>query len=357
MTQPTRFAIVGAGWRAEFYFRIAQRLPSRMSLVGVVARRTERAAQIRKNWNLRTYSTLDDLLAHESPEFVVTCVPWDQNPGLVRELAQRGMPVLSETPPAAEIMDMAHLWKLAQEGARVQVAEQYTRQPHHAARLAFIERGLLGTVSQAQVSACHGYHGTSLIRHYLGIDMEPVSIRATSFQAPLIAGPGRDGPPTEERTTQSQQTIAWLSFPEKLGVYDFSGDQYFSWVRNERLLVRGERGEIIDQSASYLEAFDRAFNTTFRREVAGANGNLEGHHLKGITAAGQCFYVNHTAPARLSDDEIAIASLLVEMGSYIDGGPEPYSLAQACQDRYLDLLIARAVETGETVVSQPQPWQ
>jgi len=356
MTQPTRFAIVGAGWRAEFFFRIAQRLPERLSLVGVVARRPERAAQLWEDWGLRAYANLDDLQAHESPAFVVTCVPWDQNPGLVRELAQRGMPVLSETPPASERDGLASLYGLVQNGARIQVAEQYTRQPHHAARLAFVEQGFLGAVSQAQVSACHGYHGTSLIRHYLGIDMEPVTVRATNFSAPLIAGPGRDGPPTEERTTQSQQTIAWLRFPGKLGVYDFSGDQYFSWIRNERLLVRGARGEIIDQSASYLQAFDRPINTTFRRQVAGVNGNLEGHHLKGITAAGRWCYVNPTAPARLSDDEIAIASLLLEMGAYVDGGPEPYPLAQACQDRYLDLLIARAVETGESVESWPQPW-
>jgi len=190
----------------------------------------------------------------------------------------------------------------------------------------------------------------------LGIDMAPVAVRAISFEAPLVAGPGRDGPPAEERTAQSQQTIAWLDFPDRLGIYDFGGDQYFSWVRNERLLVRGERGEIIDQSATYLERFDRPIKTTFCREVAGANGNLEGHHLKGITAAGRWLYVNPTAPARLSDEEVAIASLLLEMGAYVDGGTEPYPLAQACQDRYLDMLIARAVETGEIVESQPQPW-
>ena len=355
--QPIRFAIVGTGWRAEFYFRIAKALPERLALVGVVSRRPARARQVHEEWGLPTYGTLDELLRAVSPAFVITCVPWVANPPLVRELAGRGIPVLAETPPATDIDGLAALWRLSHEGARIQVAEQYIYQPHHAARLAFVRKGMLGTVSQAQVSACHGYHGVSLIRHYLGIDMEPVSVRAHSFRAPLVGGPEREGPPNEELVKESEQTIAWLQFPKKLGVYDFSGDQYRSWIRNERVLVRGERGEIINQSASYLERYDTPINTVFRRESAGENGNLEGFYLKGITAGGHWLYRNPVAPARLSDDEIAIASVLIGMGAYVQGGSEPYPLAQACQDRYLDILIARAVESGELIESESQPWQ
>lgn len=44
------------------------------------------------------------------------------------------------------------------------------------------------------------------------------------------------------------------------------------------------------------------------------------------------------------------------MAAYAHGGDPIYSLAEACQDRYLDILAARAAETGQPVRSQPQPW-
>jgi len=61
-------------------------------------------------------------------------------------------------------------------------------------------------------------------------------------------------------------------------------------------------------------------------------------------------------PARLYDDEIAIASCLVKMADYASGGPSFYSLAEASQDHYLGMLIERAVATGETIESETQPW-
>ena len=36
-------------------------------------------------------------------------------------------------------------------------------------------------------------------------------------------------------------------------------------------------------------------------------------------------------PAELSDDEIAVADLLLRMADYVNGGEVAYSLAEACQ--------------------------
>ena len=44
------------------------------------------------------------------------------------------------------------------------------------------------------------------------------------------------------------------------------------------------------------------------------------------------------------------------MRVYVGGGPDVYSLAEASQDNYLQLAIRRAVETGEAVRTEPQPW-
>jgi hypothetical protein len=357
MSQPIHFAIVGGGWRTAFYLRIVRALPELFILDGLVVRDASKGLSLEKKWNVPTFRCVPDLLANCSPEFVVTSVSWEPNPTLIEQLAAYPLPILSETPPAPDLQRLRHLAELVKGGARIQVAEQYIYQPHHAARLAMIASGALGKVSEAQVSICHGYHGISLMRHFLGIGYENAHITARSFKSALIEGPGRDGPPTKEHLTTSHQVLAWFDFGDKLGIYDFAGDQYFSWVRGQRLLVRGERGEVADMQASYLLNYTTPMTINFERQVAGANGNLEGNYLKGITGSGKWWYRNPFIPATLSDEELAIATTLVKMGSYARGEDVgPYSLAEACQDRYFDLMMEQALHTGQSISTETQPW-
>jgi hypothetical protein len=95
---------------------------------------------------------------------------------------------------------------------------------------------------------------------------------------------------------------------------------------------------------------------TLQRENAGENGNLEGYYLKGILAGSEWAYVNPFVPGRLTDDEIAIATCLDRMAAYAQGGPDFYSLPEACQDNYLSLMMANAVRSGEKVKTEPQAW-
>ena len=56
-------------------------------------------------------------------------------------------------------------------------------------------------------------------------------------------------------------------------------------------------------------------------------------------------------PARLSDDEIAIATCLESMKRYLETGKSFYSLAEASQDHYLSLMIEEAARSGRTLES------
>jgi hypothetical protein len=172
-----------------------------------------------------------------------------------------------------------------------------------------------------------------------------------------VAGPDRWGVlPEQERIASSRQVIATLDFGGKLGVYDFTGDQYFSWVRAPRVLVRGERGEIAGDTLRYLVDHRTPVEITLRRVNAGENGNLEGYYLKGILAGDEWVYRNPFAPARLTDDEIAVGTCLERMAAYAVGGPAFYGLSQGSQDHYLGLMIAEAVQSGGPVVATRQPW-
>lgn len=355
-----RFGIVGgAGWRSEFFLRIVRELSDRFEVTGMVVRDPEKGRALEGQWDVPTFRDVEELLGSKASDtdFVIVSVPRKAAPGIVRQLAARDMPVLCETPPAETVEGMVELYKVVGREARIQIAEQYPYQPDHAARLEVVRSGKLGEISSAQVQAAHDYHGIVLMRKFLGIGFEDAAIRASTFVSPLVGGPGRDGPPAEEQVVKSTQTIAMFDFGGKIGVYDFTGDQYFSWIRSPRLLVRGDRGEINDMHVRWLQDYRTPLEAQLLRLDAGHGGNLEGFHLKGILCGSEYVYRNPFAPGRLADDEIAIADCFARMADYAAGRSEGfYGLAEACQDHYLGLMMHQAAETGETVRTSPQVW-
>lgn len=354
----TNFAIVGGGWRSKFYLRIARALPSQFKVCGMVVRDESRGEIIENDWGVDTYRNIDQLLNDKKPEFVVVAVSWPAAPKISIELAKRNTAILSETPPAPDLEGLIELYNLLQKyDARYQVAEQYHLQPLHAARIKIAKSGLLGEqIKQVQISVCHDYHAVSLIRKFLNIKFENVKISAQKYESPLIAGPDFKGAPKREQQKVSEQIIASLNFGDKIALYDFSDDQYFSWIRDLRLLVRGERGELNNKKVKYLKDFKTPIEFDLKRMNAGEDGNLEGYYLKGILAGENWIYKNPFIPGRITDDEIAIAGCLKKMSSFVQGGEEFYSFAEAAQDHYLSLLIKESINKNKAVESSQQPW-
>jgi hypothetical protein len=288
--------------------------------------------------------------------FVVVSVPWDPTPEIIKDLVKRGIPVLSETPPAPTLEALIDLYQSVGANAKIQIAEQYQYQPIHAARIHLANSGLLGKVTQTQMSVAHGYHGTCLMRKLLGINFENAEIIGRQFKSPIVSGPDRSGAPEREEVVESNQELAILSFQGKLGVFDFTGDQYFSWIRSNRVLVRGELGEIVNNEVCYLKDYKTPISVSLKRHNAGEDGNLEGFSHKGITLGDNWLYTNPFFLARLSDDEIAVATCLQKMWEYVNGGQEFYGLAEASQDHYLGMMIQQAIETKETLKTKTQIW-
>jgi predicted dehydrogenase len=265
--------------------------------------------------------------------------------------------VLVETPAAVDHAALLAIWELVEQGLRIHVAEQYLYQPLHAARLALIASGRIGAVSSARVSTAHGMHGISLMRKFLGIGFEDATIRARQFTAPVVQGAGRAGPPAEEQVVPSVQTLAEFDFGSKLGLFDFTDIQYWSYVRSHRIVVRGERGEIADSEVRYILDYKTPVVETLHRRDRGQGGDLDGYYLDSILLGSETIYTNPYWRARLMDDEVAIATALEKMSAYVrDEDPGPYSFAEGAQDQYLSLLMAEAAKTGEAVKTARQPW-
>ncbi len=66
---------------------------------------------------------------------------------------------------------------------------------------------------------------------------------------------------------------------------------------------------------------------------------LDGHHLGAVKKLNA---VNAFAEAGLSDDEAAVASLLIRMKAYVDTQTEAYPMQEALYDAYLSILMEKA---------------
>ena len=352
--KPIPFSIVGTGWRAEFYLRVARKYPDRFVAVGLVSRGNK---AIESKFSVKTYPTIDSLLNAEKPSFVVTSLPWDMNPLAIKKLVAEGMPVLSETPPAPDHKAMLDLCSFVRaKRGRVQVAEQVHLRPHHQAQAQLVASGRLGQVHEVVVSVSHGYHGISLMRRLLGVAFENATISGTQFNSTMIEGPGRAGPPKKKKLVPTTRDFYFFNFGNKLGVVDFTGAQYFGWIRSEHLQVRGTHGELVNDQVSCLRDFRTPLQFPLTRVAEGQCGNLNPPRLVGYQAAGKWLYRNPFGPEGAMDDEIAIGELLTRMDTYVRSGKDFYPLAEGCQDHYLWLLAQKACRTGRKITSEIQPW-
>ncbi|GAA2587126.1 hypothetical protein GCM10010435_76700 [Winogradskya consettensis] len=342
----TTFVTVGAGWRSQMFWRIAEGLDG-VDCVGAVVR-TPRELPV------PAYGSLAEVDA----DFVVSAVSWEANPGVITEAVGRGLPVLAETPPAKDAAALRELWTAVGESGLVQVAEQYLLMPAHAARQAAVRAGLIGTPSQVQVSSTHLYHAVAMIRGLLGAGHGPVAVRATSTTAPLVNPLTRDGWTGDADPQPAETLIATLDFGDGLsGLYDFTDNQWHNQLRFRRLLVRGSHGELRDDEIVRLTAPRTVVRTPLVRRQTGYDLDLDGFDTDTITLGGDVLYRNPYPGRRWSDEEIAIATLLDATAAWVRGeGPPPYPLAEGAQDHLIALAVQESAETDRTVTTTVESW-
>lgn len=370
---PFRFALVAAGWRATVFLRLAALAPAHLSVTAVLTRSASRGAEVEATWGVPTVRTTAELVATH-PEVVVSLVPREAAPATVRELVDLGLPVLSETPPAADRDGLEALWADVGPGGLVQVAEQYPRYPGHAARLALLGRGVLGDVSDAQVSSTHGYHAMALLRAYLGHrvgavggavgavgaggPVGEVAVTAFTSTAPLADPVVRDAWRGDSTPRHAALVRAHLDLGDgRTGLYDFTDNQWHNPLRSRRVVVRGSLGEVVDDRVVRVVDPRTVVTSELVRRQTGVDLDLEGLDLDHVSWQGEVLWRNAWQGARLADDEVAVADLLGATGRWArDEGPPPYPLADACEDHALALAVEESLATGKTVRSRPGPW-
>ena len=318
-----KYGIIGAGWRSEFYLRIANLLPDVFCASGIYIRNAAKRKEFSEKYNVVIFDNLEDLLKCDF-DFIVSCVNKDSIAGTAQMLSDKGVFVLTETPVTVENLN-----------GKIQVAEQFHLMPRNQAYKKIIESGILGEVHQVQLSCCHDYHAASLIRYFLNINDE-IPQKNTIFLGDKVFRYNSRGGYMEPVLVNSEQKITVFDFGGKTAVYDFNFEQYFSDIRASRIVIRGTMGEIVNNTCTYLkDGLPHTFEIT--RNFFGSEESLDGFSLLNIVANGEVLYTNPFKYARLSDEEIAIATCLLKMKDYTKTGNEFYSTKSAFTDYNLML--------------------
>ena len=322
-----------------------------------MTRSAERGAEVSSRWGVPTFSSVAELLRAEAPDFVIASVPWAVTPDATREVVEHGARVLAETPPAPDLPGLRALWADVGGSGLVQVAEQYLLMPAHAARLAVVREGVVGEPTSVQVSSTHLYHAVSMIRGLLDVGCEPVVVSARSFSAPLADPLSPDGWSGDSTPKDLATTLATLDFGGRMGLYDFTENQWWNPLRTRRIVVRGSNGELVDDHLVRLADPTTPVESHLVRRQTGIDLNLEGFDLDHISFDGRVVYRNPFQGCRLSEDDIGVATLLERTGAWArDEGPEPYPLAEGLQDHLISVAIEESLASGRDVTTTSEAW-
>ncbi|MGN0778340.1 MAG: Gfo/Idh/MocA family protein [Aristaeellaceae bacterium] len=355
----TRFALVGGGWRAAFFARIAQSLPEQFQLTGTYLRNPEKRGAWQERFGGHMAASMEELLL-DKPDFLILSVSKGVSTDILIQLMDFHIPILCETPPANTLEDMHRLWAAAQEKhAVVQVAEQYLDWPMYQAWQTVVREGMLGQVSNFSLSAVHTYHAVSMIRGFLGAGWQNVALTGCRHSFPVRQTDSRQGIITDGAVRPEIRDRLTFQFEDgKVAFFDFSGVQYHSFIRTRQFNLQGDQGEIDDLILRRIGPDGLPLCQTLTRHDMGLNNN---NHLccLGLELGGRWLWRNPYLYARLNDDELAIAQLMERMGRLSRGESDTpaYSLADGLQDAYIGLMMEEALtHPWQTIHTQTQPW-
>ena len=102
-------------------------------------------------------------------------------------------------------------------------------------------------------------------------------------------------------------TLATLDFGGRMGLYDFTDNQWWNPLRTRRIVVRGSNGELVDDHVVRLVDPATPVESQLVSRRTGIDLNLEGSDLDHISFDGRVVYRNPFVGARLSEDDIGVA--------------------------------------------------
>ena len=354
MNEIIRFAIIGSGWRAKYYIRIAQKIPERFEVAAVVCRRPEKAEHIMHEFGVPAVLSPQECM-DRNPDFVVVAVDKPHIAEVAAEWLGYGFAVLAETPAAMDRETLEELKELERHHAKLVFAEQYRFVPENAAVLKLLDAGLIGTPHSLYLSLAHEYHAVSLMRAFLQRSIRSsFTVRAKEWVFPTAETLSRYERFTDGRMADKKRMAALFEFADgTFCLYDFDSEQYRSPIRGSHMRLTGSRGEICGNTVRWLDENNTPHCEILKTETRIVKTNDPNPNFESIEEAvsvslGQkILYEPEYGLCGLSRDDAAIAHMLGMMNDYARGrGNPPYPLRDAIADAYAAILLREAAAEG-----------
>lgn len=315
------YVIIGGGWRAEFYLRIAKLVPDKFNVTAICVRNNERAEYIKDNYNIEVFKTIEETLLCPF-DFIVNCINMDNISEFAVSLADKGHYVLCETPIMTPPESGHHYEK-------IQVAEQFHLKGTYQALKKIIDMGIVGEIVSMEISVAHDYHAMSLMRFLLCDYYKPEKIFQHKICEKILVTNGRIGEFPEKKIEDNEHIIKIFKFGKATVVYDYMKEQYFSPIRKDRIIIRGTKGEIENSKVRYFNKNNEYVENEIKTVMSGL---LDGFFYDKIIFEDNVLYTFPYKKVRLSEEESAMADCLVKMYNYIKTGKELYPYKKAYED-------------------------
>ena len=343
------FVIVGSGYRSEYYGRVAKTYPDLFRAI-FLCRSEEKVRLVTTHTGIKATTEIDIALSIK-PDFIVVAVDREHVADVTEEWVLRGFPVVVETPAGSTLEKLDRLWELQEvNGAKIVCCEQYHRQPLLANGLSMISSGLLGVPSYGYLSLVHDYHAASILRRMLMVNDEKYVLHGARKTTPVAETDSRYGASYDGHMQQEVRDIVHIEYESgKTAVYDFASVEYRSYIRTRHLTVRCDRGEWSDRILYYLDETNNPQRKFLMADIPDKYRILDTQSLRDVRRTWQPELQLDTL-----QDEYAIATILLDMKDYLEGGESPYPLREALDDALFWLLIQDAVNNPWKEITVPR---
>ncbi len=182
-----RIAQVGCGSRGLGVRLPAIRIMSDVfELAAVCDVDAGKARAVGAEYGVPAYSRVQDLAANEDLDIAAVSTPGDSHHVIGAYLAERGVNLIVETPISPTLQTADVLIGAAERGGvKLEVAEQFCREPIHLMKRRAIEAGYIGDVLRVfSLFQTGGYHIVSNVRA-MACDSEAVRVTGLTMNSPI----------------------------------------------------------------------------------------------------------------------------------------------------------------------------
>lgn len=245
-----KIGLVGTGYRAEFYLN-ASNLDNNIEITNIYCHSKESYDKMIQSGYKATMN-IDDFIK-EKYDFVVVSIKKDLNYKMSKYLMDNNINVVQETPAFTDINDYKDILKYKD---KIVIAEQYKYYQYYNNIKDLIDKKYFGNIKEVMISELHDYHMISIMRYLFELDFNNTKFYGNKYKEAITKTKDRYN---EYHTGELKEITGKHIIFNACGIriiYDFTGEEYRSPIRSKHLIIRGDRGELIDNKLKYLDEFN-----------------------------------------------------------------------------------------------------